>query len=184
MARPDPTAKIPPDIPALIAALSMHDVVCLLAGSYVLALYGAEIEPNDLDVVVRRDQANLDRLARCLNDLDAVPFWCGDPAWDFGTPEEHRAWRPDPATIEHLDRLFVTRHGALDIPFELIPDYSDLIGGCTQRKVTGHSVDVCDPRSVLLALERRQRKKDSVRQAIYAEMRERFGLAPLANDRR
>lgn len=178
MARPDPTRRSPPDLPALVAALARHEVVWLLAGSCVLTLHGAEIEPNDLDAVVRRDRENLERLARCLDDLDAVPYWCGDPQWDHGTPEEHRAWRPEPATTMHLDRLFVTRHGMLDIPFALIPDYSDLIGGCARREIAGHAVDVCDPRSVLVALESRRRRKDRARRAIYDGMRLRLGLPP------
>ena len=179
MARLDPTQKVPPDIPALIAALSEHGVVWLLAGSYVLTLHGADLQPNDLDVVVRRDQENLDRLARCLEDLDAIPFWSGDPKWDHGSPRDHAAWRPVPATLEHLDQLFVTCHGMLDIPFALVPDYDDLIDGCTRHVVDGHEVDVCDPRSVLIALERRHRAKDEARKAIYASFRERFGLPPL-----
>ncbi|MEO1605532.1 MAG: hypothetical protein AAFU34_09455 [Pseudomonadota bacterium] len=177
--RPDPTTKIAPDIPALITALSKNDVTWLLAGSYVLALFGADIEPNDLDVVVCRDPENLKRLARCLEELDAVPFWSGDPKWDHGTPDDHAAWRPEPATIEHLDQLFVTRHGMLDIPFALVPDYDTLISQCSQREIAGHMVDICNPRSVLIALEPRQRAKDRARRAIYSDMRKRFGLPPL-----
>ncbi len=179
--QPDPTRKIPPDIPAMIEALAAHEVIWLLAGSYVLTLHGADIAPNDLDAVVRRDPQNLGRLANCLDDLNAVPFWSGDPKWDLGTPEDHAAWRPEPATIEHLDQLFVTRLGMLDIPFALVPDYAALIGGCSKFKVGGHEIDVCDPRSVLIALEPRQRKKDMARQAIYTELRQKFGLPPLAD---
>lgn len=183
MQRPDPTLKTPPDIPALVATLARHEVTWLLAGSCVLAPYASEIVPNDLDAVVRRDAENLQRLARCLDDLHAVPFWCGDPEWDLGTPEEHRAWRPHPATTGHLDRLYVTRHGMLDIPFALIPDYADLIATCTRREIAGHAVDVCDPRSVLTALAHRRRRKDIERQEIYAGLRRRFGLPPLPPDR-
>lgn len=178
MKRPDPTQKSLPDAHALLQALSKHEVVWLLAGSYVLTLYGAEIQPNDLDVVVRRDPANLKRLARCLDDIDAVPFWTGDPKWDYGTPEDHLAWKPEPAAIEHLDRLFVTRHGMLDIPFALIPDYADLIGNCTRLTVAEHSIHVCDPRAVLVALEPRRRAKDRARSAEYAMLRVKFGLPP------
>ena len=177
--KPDPTVKIPPDIPALVSALARYNVTWLLAGSYVLTLNGADIQPNDIDVVVRRDPENLDRLAGCLEELAAVPFWSGDPKWDLGSPDDHRNWSPKPATIEHLDQLFVTRHGMLDIPFALVPDYAELIDDCSQSRVAGHLIDVCDPRSVLIALEPRQRKKDKARQAIYAEMRKKFGLPAL-----
>lgn len=182
MTRPDPTQKIKPDIPALIDALAAHGVVWLLAGSYVLTLYGAKIEPNDLDVVVRRDQDNLERLAGCLNDLDAVPFFSGDPRWDLGTPDDHRAWRPEKTTPKDLDHLFVTRHGMLDIPFAMLPEYDALIGGCSPMEIDGRRVDVCDPRMVLDTLETLSRRKDSARASIYAEMRARFGLPPSQDD--
>lgn len=178
MKRPDPTQKSPPDISALLQALSKRKVVWLLAGSFVLTIHGADIQPNDLDVVVRRDPANLKRLACCLEDIDAVPFWTGDPKWDHGTLEDHLAWKPEPATTEHLDRLFVTRHGMLDIPFALIPDYADLITTCTRLTVEGHAIQVCDPRAVLVALEPRRRAKDKARRAEYAALRIKFGLPP------
>ena len=152
-----------------------------MAGSYVLTLHGAKIEPNDLDVVVRRDPQNLARLANCLDDLGAVPFWGDDPKWDLGSPADHLAWRPDPPTTTHLDQLFVTRLGMLDVPFALVPDYAELIGGCSKQVVAGHEIDVCDPRSVLIALERRNRKKDQARRAIYLVLREEFGLPPPAD---
>jgi len=169
MERLDPSRKIPPDISGLIGSLAEHEVIWLLAGSYVLTLHGADLAPNDLDVVVLRDTDNLGRLAKCLDDLNAVPFWSGDPKWDLGTPADHAAWRPEPAS---------TRFGMLDIPFALVPDYAELIGGCSKFTVGGHEIDVCDPRSVLVALEPRQRKKDLARQAIYTELRRKFGLLP------
>ncbi len=174
----DPTKKISPDIPKLVDMLARHEVVWLLAGSYVLTLNGAKIVPNDLDVVVRRDPQNLLKLSGCLAELDAIPYWSGDPEWDLGTVDDHKSWRPVPATIKHLDQLFVTRYGMLDIPFKLVPDYANLICGCSRKNIAGHWVDVCDPRSVLVALESRRRKKDIERQAIYTEMRRRFGLPP------
>jgi hypothetical protein len=60
-----------------------------------------------------------------------------------------------------------------------VPDYAELIGGCSKHLVAGQEIDVCDPRSVLVALEPRQRKKDKARQAIYRQLREKFGLPPL-----
>ncbi|MCY4179478.1 MAG: hypothetical protein OXD48_04240, partial [Litoreibacter sp.] len=118
-------------------------------------------------------------LAQCLDALDAVPFWGGDPKWDLGSVEDHLNWRSYPATITHLDQLFVTKHGMLDIPFALIPDYALLIGGSTKRRVGRFEIDICDPRSVLVALETRNRKKDTERARVYAELRVRFGLPPV-----
>jgi len=173
---PHPKDRPPLDAPALIKALDAHDVTWLLAGSYVLKLHGADITPNDLDVVLDRDPANLHRAAECLEALEAVPQWVGDPKWDVGTVEDHIAWRPWPADIKHLDQLFVTHHGMFDLPFALVPPYDTLLPGSTVIQVGGVDVTVCDPRRVLRALETRNRKKDARRATIYAEMRRRFGL--------
>ncbi len=160
----------------MVAVLEGHGVTWLLAGSYVLKLHGANLVPNDLDVVVRRDPENLERAARCLESLEAVPQWVDDPKWDIGTIDDHRTWRPWPATIQHLDQLFVTPFGMLDLPFALVPDYAELLPGSSVMPVGAHDVTVCDPRRVLRALEHRNRRKDRARAAAIADMRARFGM--------
>lgn len=176
MVRPDPTKRPPPQIPELVRTLDAFGVDWLLAGSYVLTLYGAELEPNDLDVVVRRDQENLDRLARCLTHLDARPAWYGEGNPWIESLEACLAWRPEPATIKHLDHLFVTRLGMLDIPFEFLPPYDALLHGASEIRIEDMPVTVCDPTRVLAALETRNRKKDKLRAQEYARMRTMFGM--------
>ena len=127
MRRLDPRDRPALNAEALVAALAEHGVTWLLAGSYVLKLHGAEIEPNDLDVVADRTPENLTRLAACLTALDAIPSWSNDPKWNLGTLDDHRAWTASPATLDHLDQLFVTKHGLLDVPFALIPPYETLL---------------------------------------------------------
>ncbi len=177
MDRPDPTTRPPPQIPDLVRTLEDFGVVWLLAGSYVLTLHGADLEPNDLDVVVRRDPENLARLARCLEHLDATPAWYGEGNPWIESLEACLDWRPDPATTQHLDHLFVTRLGMLDIPFEFLPPYDTLLDGATTIPIGGIPVNVCDPKRVLAALETRDRKKDRARSEIYADMRKRLGMA-------
>ncbi len=177
MTRPDPKTRPAPQIPELVRTLEEFGVVWLLAGSYVLTLHGADLDPNDLDVVVRRDPANLARLARCLDHLDATPAWYGEGNPWIASLDACRAWRPEPATIEHLDHLFVTRLGMLDVPFEFLPPYEDLLDGATQIPIGGVPVTVCDPRRVLRALEARDRKKDRARSKLYADMRKQLGMA-------
>ena len=176
MAPLDPRDRPPLNAEEMVAGLAKFDVTWLLAGSYVLKLHGAELEPNDLDVVVERSPRNLERVARLLEHFEAVPQWCGQPEWDIGTVEDHLAWRPWPATVEHLDQLFVTRHGMFDVPFRLVPPYETLLDGATEMKIGEHPVAVCDPRRVLRALEARDRKKDRARAEVFAEMRRRFGM--------
>jgi len=173
----DPRARPPLVAEALVTELAAFDVTWLLAGSYVLRLYGADLEPNDLDVVVERSPENLERVAQLLDHLEAVPQWCGLSEWDIGSVEDHLAWKPWPATTAHLDQLFVTQHGMFDLPFKLVPDYAELLPGSSVMAIGEVDVRVCDPRRVLKALETRDRKKDRARAEVYAEMRRRFGLS-------
>ena len=110
----DLTARPRPHLAAVVRALDRHGVRGM-SGSTVAALYGTAIEPNDLDVVPALDATNLARLAGLLGKLGAVPAFL--PSLSNGpTLEECRAWRPGPATEEHLDHLFVTTLGMLDVP--------------------------------------------------------------------
>ena len=176
MRRLDPRDRPALNAEALVAALAEHGVTWLLAGSYVLKLHGAEIEPNDLDVVADRTPENLTRLAACLTALDAIPSWSNDPKWNLGTLDDHRAWTAGPATLDHLDQLFVTKHGPLDVPFALIPPYETLLQRATQARIGAHEIIACDPRSVLRALETRNRQKDRDRAGTYARLRKDLGL--------
>lgn len=177
MRRLDPRDRPVLNAEALVAALAEHGVTWLLAGSYVLKLHGADLTPNDLDVVVARDAGNVERLACCLEALEAVPSWSSDPKWNLGTLDDHRAWTPWPATLPRLDQLFVTELGMLDIPVALVPPYEELLPGATEMEVGTHTITVCDPRRVLNALNNRNRKKDRERAQVYAEMRAKFGLS-------
>ncbi len=93
-----------------------------MSGSTVPALFGAALAPNDLDVVPALDRANLSRLARLLQELQAGPAFI-PPPYKGPTLEQCQAWRPDPATVTQLDHLFVTALGMLDIPPRLTGTY-------------------------------------------------------------
>lgn len=170
----DPRYRPPLRLPKLLSLLRDRGVEWVLSGSTVLTLYGAELRPNDLDVVPAPDQDNLDRLAGLLADLGAKPAFF--PDWTPGpTLEQCRAWTPLPATPENLDHLFVTRLGMLDVPPEITGTYAHLRAGATEREVAGVPVWVCDPREVLDRIPDPPRRQDRERAAAYAAVRERLG---------
>jgi len=169
----DPTARPRPRLAELVRALDWHDVRWVMSGSTVAALYGAAIEPNDLDVVPALDATNLARLAALLGQLRAVPAFL--PNLRNGpTLEECRAWQPDPATEEHLDHLFVTALGMLDIPPRLTGTFAELMTGATATSIAGVEVWVCDPRTVLDRLPAKPRQKDTARAGEYQRLRGRL----------
>lgn len=66
------------DLRRLIAALSRHGVEYLLCGGAAATAYGAERPSEDADCVVRRERANLDRLAAVMRELGARLSGCRD----------------------------------------------------------------------------------------------------------
>jgi hypothetical protein len=136
-----------------LEALREHEIDWVMSGSTVVAVYGEDLDPNDLDVVPSPDPANLRRLADLLLELEATP--AHDPSWRSGlTVEQRRTWRPDPLTLEQLDHLFVTRLGMVDVPPKLTGTYA-------QHKVLDR---VPDP----------PRPKDLARADAYAALRARL----------
>lgn len=168
----DPTVRPRPDVPFLVRALADYGVEWVLSGSAVLVLYGADLRPNDLDVVPALDQDNLDRLARLLVDLRALPAYF--PEWAEG-PSLARClrWHPEPVTAEQLDHLFVTPHGMLDIPPSITGTYRELAEHATFVEIAGLAVRVCDPGEVLRRLDGSTRRKDVARAREYDAVRER-----------
>lgn len=61
----------PHDLPHLIEVLNRHEVEYLIVGGAAAYAYGAERPTDDADCVVRRERANLDRLANALRELHA-----------------------------------------------------------------------------------------------------------------
>ncbi|GAA3645748.1 hypothetical protein GCM10022267_35550 [Lentzea roselyniae] len=157
----------------MLEVLNERDIDWVMSGSTVLAVYGVDLEPNDLDVVPSPDPGNLCRLADLLSDLDAVPAY--DPSWRTGlTLEQCRSWQPEPLTLEQLDHLFVTQLGMVDVPPKLTGTYAQLKEGATRLDVAGVPVWVCDPHEVLDRVPDPPRPKDLARAEAYAALRVRL----------
>ena len=61
----------PHDLGRLLSVLDRHGVEYLIVGGVAAIAYGAARPTQDVDCVVRRDRANLERLAAALRELDA-----------------------------------------------------------------------------------------------------------------
>jgi len=166
----DPRHRPPLQVAALLRALHDDRIDWVLSGSTVLAVYGADLTPNDLDVVPSLDPENLERLAGLLARLDARPAYL--PEWTTGLSlDECRQWTPAPVTPEHLDHLFVTSLGMLDIPPTITGDYARLRQGATRVELADTPVWVCAPEEVLNRIPARARAKDLERLAEYEKIR-------------
>jgi hypothetical protein len=116
----------PPDVENLLQVLKKWNVEYVLVGSVAAAAYGVDVQPGDLDIVPDTQEANLERLRRCLEEIEATPRgplgdwtilntgewkWIGRPTTD----EELAAWTFDARDVRTIDHLFVTCHGNFDV---------------------------------------------------------------------
>lgn len=175
----DPRDRPPLRVAELLRRLHVADVDWVLSGSAVLAVYGADLSPNDLDVVPALDAGNLERLAGLLTALDAVPAYVA--GWAEGPSlAECRDWSAEPTDAANLDHLFVTRLGMLDVPPLITGSYEQLRPGATEVVLAEVPVWVCDPAEVLGRIPDRPRPKDHARAAVYEDFRRRWpDLQPL-----
>jgi hypothetical protein len=165
----DPTARPALQLLPIVQLLDASGVNWVLTGSTVLAIYGARLIPNDLDVTPDLHPDNLQRLAVVLRNIDAIPAFT--PQWPDGpSMTDCGAWTPYPATEQNLDHLFVTRLGMLDVPPRICGTYDDLIKHAARVDVGGIPIAVCALSEVLTRLHGRTRAKDQQRAAIYRQM--------------
>jgi len=159
--------------------LNGHDVRYVLVGSVAAQIYGAEVQPGDLDVTPALDRENLVRLCHLLQALEAtlpdtgdVGHWQGQPDGERkwisrpATPQDRLArarWQPDPDDVSSLDHLLHTRHGNLDVVPDLTGDYETLMKRAVRMEAHGQEVWVVHVDELLAALTIPRRKKDAPR---------------------
>jgi hypothetical protein len=56
----------------ILEVLARHEVRCVVIGAWAAALWGVEIVTRDIDITPASDKANLQRLARALQNLHAA----------------------------------------------------------------------------------------------------------------
>lgn len=162
----------PPDIAQMLSLLEAHGVTFLLAGSVAAMLHGVELgrEPGDLDVIPATDRANLERLARVIDELEAsitdLGEWttteAGEQKWmqRDATAEELAAWRPDPENLATFDDLMHTRLGNFDVVPRIAGTYDELLPRTTLIRAFGRTVRIASITDLLERLTVPRRAKD------------------------
>jgi predicted nucleotidyltransferase len=120
------------NIPALIQMLAECGVEFIVIGGVAGVAHGAARGTFDLDVVYRRTQENIERLAKCLSSYS--PYLRNAPP--------NLPFKFDPPTIRSgLNFTLDTDLGALDLLGEVAGggSYDDLVPHSIQTRVFGHS---------------------------------------------
>ncbi len=121
------------ELDRLLRTLVAHGVELVIVGGVAAALQGAPIVTQDVDVLYRLDDGNVERLMRALTELGAVAR--GDP-------------RRLPFDESHLrstgHKLAMTNAGPLDVLGSINDGllYEDLIGSADVLEVAGVLVNV------------------------------------------
>jgi hypothetical protein len=93
------------DFFAILEALYRENVAFILVGGLAANLAGASAKTFDLDIVHSREPANLERLLKALQSMDAI----------FRV-QPHRRLRPEMSHVAGKGHLnLVTRYGPLDV---------------------------------------------------------------------
>jgi len=161
---PQPDRGGPPhDLARLIDALDRHGVDYLLAGGAAARAYGAKRLTEDADCVVRRERANLDRLAAAMRELNArlrIEGMSDEEARTLPVPldaamlagADISTWMTDAGGFDVLPGLFAA-DGHL-IPYEELATRQTIIRG---EGFTIHAVGLDD---IITAKEHADRPKD------------------------
>lgn len=158
----------------MLRVLADHAVEWVLTGSTVLAIYGADITPNDLDVTPCSGQRQSAQARGGPRGTGSGPGLHAGLAGRF-TIKSCRSWRPEPATEQQMEYLFVTRLGMLDVPLRMCGSYEQLLPAASRIEIGGTLVQVCNPREVLARAMALTSPKHRARAALYAAMRDGVG---------
>ena len=118
------------DFPGLLSVLVKQDVKFIVVGGMAAAAHGSARLTNDLDLVYRRDNENIDRLAAALAPYS--PYLRGAPP---GLP-----FRWDGATIRRgLNFTLTTALGAVDLLGDITGGggYDDLVSETIRLQLFG-----------------------------------------------
>jgi hypothetical protein len=137
----------------MLRALQDGSVDFILVGGLAAVLNGAPVNTFDIDVVHSRDPANVDRLLRVLDALDAV----------FRMQPERRL-KPDVSHLVSSGHLnLVTRYGPLDVLGMIGPDlgYEELLPHSAEMEIgDGLHVRVLDLQTLIAIKEQLGGDKD------------------------
>jgi predicted nucleotidyltransferase len=155
------------DLGRLLLVLGEEQVEFIIVGGVAAALQGAPVLTQDVDILYRIEDGNLERLERALSRLHAVAR--GDSG-NLPIGKSHLM------TTGH--KLATTDAGALDVLGSINDDllYDDLIGSSDELEVTGRRVKVLSLRRLVELKRALARPKDlAMLPVLEATLREREG---------
>jgi hypothetical protein len=141
----------------LLRSLEAHHVRYVVIGAIAAIAAGAPVLTTDLDVTPERSDANHERLALALRDLDAR----------LRTPDnpDGISFPIEPAMLETSDNwTLTTRAGDLDLVFSPAGTggYDDVRRGARRERIAGVWVPVAALADVIRSKEAAGREKDSM----------------------
>jgi hypothetical protein len=146
-------------------ALVRHGVDFVLVGGMAGIAQGSSYPTFDLDVAYARDWANLERLARALEELRVSLRVKGEAA--------NLPFLPDARTLENgANFTFMTEFGMFDVLGDVagVSSYESLRHSATMQKVEGFSIRVASI-SHLIAMKRAaNRPKDKLMLLEYIDL--------------
>ena len=148
----------------LLKTLMAHRIDFVIVGGYAVAAHGFARATKDIDICPDPAEANLERLASALSELEAVPIGLDEFAGEFDL-------RPD---LEGLKMggnwTLMTTHGRLDVmqtfSFDKGTDgegsYEDLAVHTVERDFLGHRTRFCSYDDLLRMKRAAGRAQDKV----------------------
>ena len=155
---PTPENEFPPhDLPALVETLDRNGVDYLLVGGAAAFIYGAARLTEDADCVIRRERANLSRLADAMRELHArlrVGGMTDDEARQLPV-------KVDASMLEGVDiTTWMTDAGGFDIlPGHIVP-FEELVTRATAIPYNGVTIRLASLEDIITAKEHADRPKD------------------------
>lgn len=165
----------------ILETLDEMEVQFVITGSVAARLHGVDLEPRDLDIVPATDVANLDRLVRVLEVLEARPAgpfgdWTvlpnGEMKWIARptTEEEIQAWTPGVHDLSSLDHCYRSRFGNVDVVPSVTGTYEVLMRRAIQIPAFGYTPWVAHIDELLARLTVPRRDENAVRVAQLREI--------------
>ncbi|AIE84778.1 hypothetical protein [Fimbriimonas ginsengisoli] len=142
----------PPDLPALLKALSAAELKCVLIGGMAVILHGGAIITGDTDLAISFDSENRRRVVEALAPLNPRPVRLAPGA----------AWVWDEKCIRGPWSLFQTDAGRLDLVVQLpgVDNFDGLWERSEVVTVAGYPVRLASLDDLIALKSSSEREKD------------------------
>ncbi len=148
----------------LLATLVSHKVEFVVLGGYAVAAHGFARATKDIDICPDSAEANLERLATALAELEATPIGLEEFAGEFDLEPNLTGLR------KGGNWTLMTKHGRLDVmqtfSFDAGTDgeggYEDLAAHSVERNFLGHQTRFCSYDDLLRMKRAAGRAQDKV----------------------